>query len=184
MTIKNLRFAYPCTVREDQSGHYVVRFRDIPEALTSGETREEALAEAEDCLRSALVGYMLEGRDLPAPSPPSRGAYLVAPPTPTLLKAAVYTVARDGKVKAAALARALGTDHKEARRILEPTHATKAQRLTDAMAAMGYVTDIAFYDASKTRHVLTAPGFVKPAKTTPRKTGAARRRLATTASRR
>ena len=60
-----IRFTYPCTLRKDAEGRFVVRFRDVPEALTDGATRAEALSEATDCLGAALVGYMLEGRSLP-----------------------------------------------------------------------------------------------------------------------
>ena len=136
-----------------------MRFRDIPEALTDGATKQEALSEAADCLGAALVGYMLEGRSLPAPSPRREQSYLVAPDTTSRLKAAVYTVARDQGVTAAKLAQALGVDHKEARRILDPNHRTKADRLETALAAMGYATELSFRTA-EIRRVLNAPGFV------------------------
>ena len=158
-----IRFAFPCKLRRDEDGRYAVRFRDLPEALTDGANREEALAEAEDCLAAALVGYMAEGRDLPRPSPRGRGAYLVAPAPTIALKAAVYTRARERGVTAAELARALGVDHKEARRILDPRHATKLERLENALAAMGMVTDMVFSDAAAAERVLSAPGYVRPA---------------------
>lgn len=154
-----IRFTYPCTLRKDAEGRFVVRFRDIPEALTDGATKQEALSEAADCLGAALVGYMLEGRSLPAPSPRREQSYLVAPDTTSRLKAAVYTVARDQGVTAAKLAQALGVDHKEARRILDPNHRTKADRLETALAAMGYATELSFRTA-EIRRVLNAPGFV------------------------
>ena len=99
-----IRFTYPCTLRKDAEGRFVVRFRDVPEALTDGATKVEALSEAADCLGAALVGYMLAGRSLPAPSPRRKQSYLVAPDTTRRLKAAVYTVARDQGVTAAQLA--------------------------------------------------------------------------------
>lgn len=158
-----IRFTYPCTLRKDAEGRFVVRFRDVPEALTDGETKAEALCEAADCLGAALVGYMLEGRSLPAPSPRGEQSYLVAPDATSRLKAAVYTVARRQGVTAAQLARTLGVDHKEARRILDPSHRTKADRLENALAAMGYATELSFY-AADNRRVLNAPGFVRPSR--------------------
>lgn len=154
-----IRFTYPCTLRKDAEGRFVVRFCDVPEALTDGGTKAEALSEAADCLGAALVGYMLAGRSLPVPSPRREQSYLVAPDTTSRLKAAVYTVARDQGVTAAKLAQALGVDHKEARRILDPNHRTKADRLETALAAMGYATELSFCTAEK-RRVLNAPGFV------------------------
>ena len=35
--------AYPVTLTPEKEGGYVVTFRDIPEAITQGETVEEAL---------------------------------------------------------------------------------------------------------------------------------------------
>ena len=167
--MEGISFAYPCTLRKDSEGRFVVRFPNVPEALTDGATKEEALAEAVDCLRAALVGYMLEDRPLPAASPQNGRSFLVAPDTTIRMKAAIYTVARSQGVTAAKLAQALGIDHKEARRILDPNHRTKADRLEAALAALGYATELSFYAAAKHRRVLPRPdhmksGVKKPAK--------------------
>lgn len=155
--MEEFRFAYPCTLRKDSEGRFVVRFPDVPEALTDGATKEEALTEAVDCLRAALVGYMLEDRPLPTTSPQNGRSYLVAPDATIRMKAAVYTVARNQGVTAAKLAQALAIDHKEARRILDPNHRTKADRLESALAALGYATELSFYAAAKHRRVLRPP---------------------------
>ncbi len=39
-------FAYPATLTRDAARRFLVRFPDIPEALTDGATEEEALREA------------------------------------------------------------------------------------------------------------------------------------------
>ena len=93
--MQEISFAYPCTLRKDSEGRFVVRFPNVPEALTDGRTKEEALAEAVDCLRAALVGYMMEDRPLPAASPQNGRSFLGAPDTTTRMKAAIYTVARN-----------------------------------------------------------------------------------------
>ena len=48
----------------------MVTCRDLPEAITQGETREEALAEAADCLEEAIAARIDDGRDIPSPSAP------------------------------------------------------------------------------------------------------------------
>ena len=164
-----IRFTYPCTLRKDSEGRFLVRFHDVPEALTDGTTKEEALSEAADCLGAALVGCMLEGRSLPAPSPRREQSYLVALGATSRVKATIYTVARDQGVTTTELAQALGVDHKEARRILDPNHRTQADRLENALAAMGYATELSFYPADN-RRVLNPLGSVtsslgKPART-------------------
>ena len=85
----------------------------------------------------------------------------MAPDTTISMKAAIYTVARNQGVTAAKLAQALGIDHKEARRILDPNHRTKADRLEAALAALGYATELSFYAAAKHRRVLRPPGYMK-----------------------
>jgi antitoxin HicB len=46
-------------------GRFLVRFFDIPEALTDGATQAEALANAGDALSAALEGYLEAGRPFP-----------------------------------------------------------------------------------------------------------------------
>ena len=57
---------------------FVVTFRDVPEAVTAGVTRAEALDRASCALLEALAGYVQLGRQLPAPSAPETGEDLVA----------------------------------------------------------------------------------------------------------
>ncbi len=60
---------YPATTEQDEDGQFIVSFPDVPEAPTSGETLEEALAEAVGCLVVALDGYVDERRPRPVPRP-------------------------------------------------------------------------------------------------------------------
>lgn len=68
--------AYPARVRRQRDG-YVVRFRDIPEALTSGASRRDALAMAADALATAMQFYFEDRRRVPLPSPPAKDEVLV-----------------------------------------------------------------------------------------------------------
>ena len=60
-----MAFGYRYTLETEENGWTLVRFPGIPEALTEGESEEQARADALDCLLAALVGYMKEGRPLP-----------------------------------------------------------------------------------------------------------------------
>ena len=44
----------PAVFAPDEGGGFVVTFRDIPEAITQGDTLEEARAEAADALLTAM----------------------------------------------------------------------------------------------------------------------------------
>jgi len=60
--------AYPVTLTIDDSGTVLVTFPDVPEAMTHGETDEEAMANAADALLIVFDSYMAMGLDWPAPS--------------------------------------------------------------------------------------------------------------------
>ena len=64
---------YEDTLEQQENGWSLVRFPRIPEALTEGETEEEARTNAIDCVITALEGYMKAGRPIPRPSAPGPG---------------------------------------------------------------------------------------------------------------
>lgn len=72
----NDQLSYPARLKRDGRG-FMVSFPDIPEALTCGSTREEALKMAADALATALEFYAEDGRPVPAPSKLKRGQALV-----------------------------------------------------------------------------------------------------------
>ena len=59
---------YPAIVAPDEGGRFLVKFPDLPEALTDGATRAEALAEAADCLSEALASRIIDGETIPLPT--------------------------------------------------------------------------------------------------------------------
>ena len=76
-----MQYTYPATLTEDLiDGGYVVTCRDIPEAITQGDTIEEALAASADALDEAICGYINHGRDIPEPSAKQAGEHLVSVP--------------------------------------------------------------------------------------------------------
>lgn len=57
----------------EYNGGFVVKFRDVPEALTQGKDFAEAVDMAEDALRTAMEFYDERGEDYPKPSEPQQG---------------------------------------------------------------------------------------------------------------
>jgi antitoxin HicB len=72
-------FLYPARLSADEAG-VTVTFRDIPEALTSGTTREEAIEMAAAALALAMDFYFEDKRPVPLPSTARRGETLIAIP--------------------------------------------------------------------------------------------------------
>lgn len=56
---------------------FVVKFRDVPEALTQGSDFAEALDMAQDALRTAMEFYDEDGKPRPTPSEPQQGDVLI-----------------------------------------------------------------------------------------------------------
>jgi len=61
-------FDYPAVVKAQAEGGFVVTFPDVPEAITQGEDREEALLYAVEALEAALSFYVEDRRPLPVRS--------------------------------------------------------------------------------------------------------------------
>jgi len=64
---------YPVNIEPVDEGGFFVSFPYVPEALTQGDTYEEALAMAADALATALEFYTDDNRPMPLPSLPNPG---------------------------------------------------------------------------------------------------------------
>ncbi len=132
-----MNYAYRAKLIKDEEDRYLVEFPDLPEALTDGATLREALAEAADCLSEAIASRIVDGDDIPEPSPMRRGNHLIPVDPIVAMKAALYSAMVQQGINAASLARALDVDHKVVRRLLDPRYASKLPRLQEALAAVG-----------------------------------------------
>lgn len=130
-------FVYPARFTPESEGGYVVTFRDVPEAITQGESREECFEEAAGALQAAMEGRIMSGLEIPKPSPPTRREHMIPVPIQTALKAALYMEMSSAGITRVELARRLGMDEREVRRMLDPRHPSKADRLEKALVALG-----------------------------------------------
>ena len=132
------RFSFPASLTPDlDDGGYVVAFRDLPEAITQGNSIESALQEAADCIEESIAARIDDRLDIPEPSDPLESEYLVTVPMQTALKAAVTLALSESKMNKVQLANALEVDEKEVRRILDPRHGTKLATLERTLQVLG-----------------------------------------------
>jgi antitoxin HicB len=136
---RDYRFAV--TLVNDPDGGVLATFPDVPEAITYGDDREDAVRSAQEALAVALFGYLKEGR--PIPITKRKSGLFVAPQTTDVLKIAVVEAWMDSGLSKSEFARLLDINEKEARRILDPDAATKAGRLEEALAVLGRKLHIA-----------------------------------------
>jgi antitoxin HicB len=130
-----LAFGYRFVLERQENGWRLVRFPSIPEALTEGETEQEALANALDCVIAALEGYMRAGRPLPRPGALA-GPDRVALPSLVTAKLAVYETMRARGWSKAKLAKALDMPENSVRRLLDLRHNSHMWLIDEALAKM------------------------------------------------
>lgn len=137
--------AYPATLIPDPEGGFTVTFRDVPEAITEGDTHDEALLRAEDALESALAMYVAAKQPLPISSEPAPGEALVPLSALGMAKAALYEAMRAQGVGRTELARRLRWHLPQVNRVLDLRHASKMEQVEVALAALGLrlVVDVA-----------------------------------------
>lgn len=157
VAMTEVRLAYPASSERDSAGRILVRFPDFPEALTDGATEEEAFREAADALSEALMSRIVDREEIPRPRPVTRGLRLIVPDPIVALKVALYWASNDRHVSAGKLAKLLDVDPKEARRLLDPVHRSKAPMLVEALNAIGIEAAFTFVDKSENRRILSAP---------------------------
>jgi antitoxin HicB len=131
-----MAYAYPATLAYD-SGRVSVRFPAVPEALTHGATRKEALAHAVDALETALSFYVDERRKLPVPGRLRRGRVMIEVTPLAQAKLALYETMQARGIGKAALAKRLDCHLPQIDRLLDLTHASKMDVLVRALAAVG-----------------------------------------------
>ena len=141
--------AYPAVFKREKSGAgYIVNFPDLPEALTGGENLEDALLEAADCLRCALSGRMIDKCEIPRPSRLRKGRHLVSVPLYIAPKVALYRAMRAQGITEAGLAKKLSVSETVVRRMLDPRHDTRPERIDAALRALGKSMYVAVRDAA------------------------------------
>ena len=129
-------WVYPATITKFAPGDFVVRFPDVPEATTGGETVEESLSLASDALEEAILAYLAHGRAVPEPRGARRGEYSVVLDPATAARVMLIRAMAEQKLSKVALAARMKQDEKVVRRILAGKNASFRLTLA-ALRAVG-----------------------------------------------
>ena len=140
--------AYPARFTAGGDGRVLVEFVDLPRVATDGKDDQEAIGEAMDALGSDLSIRLTRREEIPTPSAAKRGQRLVPVPLWLAPKLALYLAMRDQQVNNSELARRLGVHERVIRRMLDPEHSTKAERIQAALAALGKQMTVEIRDAA------------------------------------
>lgn len=139
---------YPVTLTPDDNGTLLVRFPDVPEAITYGGDEASALAHAVDALETALSHYISAKRPIPAASVPKRGQHAVTLPALSDAKVSLYEAMREAHVGKAALALKLRCHLPQIDRLLDLNHASRLDQLEAAVRALGKRLVVSLEDAA------------------------------------
>ena len=130
-------YAYPCELTVDEDSAYVATFPDVPEAITGGKDRAEALEMAADALTTALAGYVHEHWDIPAPGKAGPDQELVPVQPVVAAKLALYSVMTRQRISKVELGRRLGVSEAAVRRLANPDHRSHMSQVQRALDAIG-----------------------------------------------
>ena len=129
-------YAYPCQFTPVDDGSLIATFPDVPEAISGGADRSDALAMAEDALATALAGYVHEKWEIPAPSQANddqtygpRVARSWPPSSP------LYSAMRAQRITKVELARRLGISESAARKLTNPDHRSHVSQVHNSASS-------------------------------------------------
>ncbi|MDR2054248.1 MAG: type II toxin-antitoxin system HicB family antitoxin [Desulfovibrio sp.] len=128
---------YPVTLTPEAEGGYVVTFPGIPEAITQGETVEEALSMAREALETALEFYFDDKRAVPLPSATECGQHAVELPPSLSAKILLLNEMVLQHIRPAELARRLHTTPQKINRLTNLRHTTRIDGIDAALRALG-----------------------------------------------
>jgi len=138
-----LNLLYPAKIKKGDDGRYFVKFLDIKEAITEGETLEEALFNASEVLTLSLEGLAEDEFEIPDPSDiKAEDVYQVAPSA--RVQSAILLRKARGEKTISDIARLLETSWAAASRLEDPKHWPRLKQLEKAAAVLGKQVVISF----------------------------------------
>ncbi len=129
-----MRYAF---ILERDGDGWLVRFPDVPEALTAVRDPDAERNEIADCLVTALAAYASNGESFPRASSVADAAGVVDVPALIQAKLALMRAMTEEGIGLRALARRLGVDPRQVHRLLDLDHRSHINAVERALAALG-----------------------------------------------
>ncbi len=132
---------YSIKLKMDTNKTLLVTFPDVPEAVTFGATREEALERAVDALESMIMAKMDDKEIIPMPSELKGKAFVILPAL-TSAKIFLYNSMLKAGISKSELAKMLGCHPPQIERLLDFNHASRLDQLERALSVLGLALDV------------------------------------------
>lgn len=129
---------YEAKLKKDDNGTMLVTFPTFNDAVTFGEDTEEALFRAQGALAEAIASRIAAKESIPHPKKTARkGCHLVPIDAMTEAKLRLYWEMKKQGVRKAELARRMGYNQKQVDRLLDVTHNSQLNQITNAFSVLG-----------------------------------------------
>lgn len=129
---------YPAVIAFDKDdGRYMVQFPDFPEAISEGESLEEACFNASEVLTLTIEARIEEGMEIPHPSACKKDHRLISPSVRAQSALLVRWAKSEGKHTTSEIARSLNTSWPAISRFENPTHWPSLRQLEKIAHALG-----------------------------------------------
>ena len=131
-----MKIEYPAIFDPADEGGYTITFPDFPEAISEGDTLEEANYNAIEVLALTLKSRMEDNEPIPLPHAESgANVHMIAPDVN--IQAALLIKLNRGEKKFSDLARTLGTSWPAVSRMEDPKHWPSLRQLNKVATALG-----------------------------------------------
>jgi antitoxin HicB len=138
---------YHIKLSKDTNGTILAEVPDVPEAVTFGEDREEAILRVPGAIETVFIGYMADRRAIPVPRAGAKAPFATLPAL-TEAKLALYTAMLAAKVGKAEMARRLNCHLPQIDRLLDLRHASRLDQLEAAFRALGKQISVEIREAA------------------------------------
>ena len=132
-----MNILYPAKITRDEDDRYLVRFIDIEEGISEGETLEEALFNAQEVLTLSIEGRMDEKMNVPSPSVIDEDDIYMVAPSAMVQAALLVRENRKNKLSMAEFARMLQTSWPAASKLESPHNSPTIKMLVKAASVLG-----------------------------------------------
>lgn len=126
---------YQINILEEADG-VTLTFPDIPEAITCGDSVEDAMSHAADAVLTAFMIYEKDRRVFPMPKTRTKGKTVFVPMVASL-KIMLHNAMIEGGMRKVDLAKRTGWANSQVERILDPRYVSKIDLIETALAATG-----------------------------------------------
>ncbi len=140
-----MRFAWPADIIEDENGFSIV-FPDVPGAITWGKTKAEAFERGVDALVSMIGVLIQDGEPIPVASD-AAGRPVLNVALLDAAKMALHAAMLERGVSNVELGRRLGLTEKAVRRLVDPLHHSRIEKVDAALRVLGKQLEVSVLEA-------------------------------------